>query len=291
MVMIFAGGVLIGCAHVAPSYRLGGNVNDEPPSLDDLLREISCEIRQAENIKGGGAKKFFNENSYVVSVNLNAEITNAQGVTPSLNYIHLYGNPSTNFTKSVGGKWVDTQHRLFNFNYTLDLFDSPAEPPSSCEQQKLKGDLGIVGLVKSGIAHIDGSTDVYAGFPLRESFGHQEKPSASVAPIFGTTIDFTIDYGLGNTGPSWTLKGFKGGSGSNGFVNISRTSKNTLIISFASGGRPNPEPPVRFDALGHQKFFSKNELDAFREDAVNGAAKAAQDNNSRMILQSILNSR
>ena len=280
---------LAGCVNRVPSFRLGAASKDPPPDLDDLLREISCELRDmgdlpivdvARNDMSAVAaslgddektiRGFFQKHQYVVAVDLLIEVTQNEGLTPSLNYIHLYGDTSTNFTKSVGGRLNQTRHRTFSFTYTLKLFD-PEEMGESCNQRKLQGNLELDGIVLAGLRHTLKEYPAYAGYGLRDTFDESKTGAASsaTAPQFGSKMDFTVDYGLGNTGPSWTLKGFKGGSGSNGLFGLGRTSKNTISISFAPG------------ESGHQDKASQNK-------AIEAAARAAQDNNTRMLLQSIL---
>jgi hypothetical protein len=60
---------------------------------------------------------------------------------------------------------------------------------------------------------------------------------------FGSTIDFTLVYGL-NGGPTWSFKKFKGPTGSGSLLTASRTTLDTLSITFVAacqnwqGGAP-----------------------------------------------------
>jgi hypothetical protein len=230
---------------------------------------------------------FFQKHQYVVAVDLLIEVTQNEGLTPSLNYIHLYGDTSTNFTKSVGGRLNQTRHRTLSFKSTLNLFD-PGDVGESCRERELKGNLELDGIVLAGLRHSLRDYPVYAGLILRDQFEKSEigKAASTTAPMFGSTMDFLIDYGLGNTGPAWTLKGFKGGSGSNGLFGLGRTAKNTIVISFASGELSN-EAARKFP-LYILDYSGQTSEESRRNDAIEAAARAAQDNNTRMILQSIL---
>src|SRR5471032_2286217 len=67
--------------------------------------------------------------------------------------------------------------------------------------------------------------------------------ATAAGPGFGSTIDFTLVYGVGG-GPSWTLTSFTGIGASGGLLNYTRTNKDTLTLGFvkattnATPGKP-----------------------------------------------------
>jgi len=73
-----------------------------------------------------------------------------------------------------------------------------------------------------------------AGTPA-SAVGSGATPSASASGTgtsFGSTVDFTVVYGL-NGGPTWTLTHFKGPQGGSGsLVNLSRQVVDTLTVTF-----------------------------------------------------------
>jgi hypothetical protein len=112
--------------------------------------------------------------------------------------------------------------------------------------------------------------------------------SATLAPSFGATVDFTLIYGAGG-GPTWTFQHFDGpysaSSGtpsSGGLFNVLRTNKDTLVLSFAQVAPKNPNSPAYIvpsesGERGPEKSISSPEIEA--------AGQTAQQNVTRMVLQ------
>lgn len=76
--------------------------------------------------------------------------------------------------------------------------------------------------------------------PAGPSGGSKGGASAGASPAgstsFGSTVDFTLVYGL-NGGPNWTLTHFKGPAPSSPLLTASRTETNTMNITFVPACR------------------------------------------------------
>jgi hypothetical protein len=348
---ILTGAFVIGCTTV-PSIEATTGKPTDPPRVTDLVTHIQCEIWDAVSNKGtnDGSAHELTTRQYIAFATLTVDVTNLEGTSPSLSFITPYLTPMTNLTKAIGGQYNATQHRTITQSFTIDLTQPAADAKIRCPQglkegHGLRGDLGLELLVNSGLAHVSGDEFVFK----RPSSNGPVKLNALVQPVFGSTVDFTIVYGISNVGPSWTLTHFKGpGSGTSGLLTLTRTEKDTLVISFAPAcpdGPPNCPPPAsatvasltsaipqtdeteqliqhQMDslslaphatplessnfqstkallstnlavakALNQLRYQSQVQLAqqaASAPSAAESAAKAAQDNNTRMILQNLL---
>lgn len=309
-ISISAAALLFGCASRPAAFDSPFGDPDAPPTVQDLLDKLECEDQFAAGNKTIGAD--FDSQHYFAAVNLTLEVTNNQGVNPSLNYITPYRSVGTGLTQSLGFQLTATQHRTFNLAYTIDLSKPSDEQGCAAQKVKLQGTLGLKGIVEAGLAY---SKQSGHRWPLFAAAMERTKPSAAVAPIFGATIDFTVVKGIGGAGPTWTVKHFKGPNGGNpGLINLSRTEKNTLVVSFAAAGAatqevttslhdmesylisPIPEgaTPEGIRNLEATRSLILNtqalqrSIQALTPTSNEAAAKAAQDNNTRMILQNLL---
>jgi hypothetical protein len=212
------------------------------PTLDDIVEHIQCEIRDVQkdnNPEDLQAVQKFNAGNYVAYVNLTLDATNNQGFAPGFTFLNKLGTLAGIVNVQISG----TQHRNINPTFTLLLSPAPENEQrlsyidSRCKSIKespfgIKGNLGLKEIILSGVKNITGNDLLY---PTAT-----QVPISSYAtiPAFVSTIDFSITAGV-NGGPNWTFHTFKGpGGGSNGLVNISRTEKDTLTISFAPTAPP-----------------------------------------------------
>jgi hypothetical protein len=259
------------------------NRTDEPtvgPTVDEVVTHIQCEIKELIQSKDPRLNRLRN-NIYVVNANLTLEVTDNQGVAPTLSFIHPLTSTATR-TEILGAQLTGQQHRTMNLAFTLDLdpdeinSDRAKECGHSGTGSGLRGRLGINEIVISGLNYV-GSPDFI--FPVPNPTDPQGKRLNSPAywPVFGTTIDFTLVYGVGG-GPTWSLSHFKGPAGNSNLINFTRTDKDTLVLSFASAG------PRKRGAIAP---FMRPQVPAGQAD-IEQAARAAQDNSTRMILQRLL---
>jgi hypothetical protein len=257
------------------------------PRVSDIVNEIQCEILYSVNKSKSQDSPLaaLQDGQYVANVNLTLDVTDDQGVNPALSYIHPYITSGLNFTAVLNGQLTGQQHRNFNVTFTL-LFDrdTPTEPKlKKCrgdnDRSGLIGNLGIEEIIATGLRYATGSEykneDPYKIPALGVDKRLASDPltgGAALAPNFGSTIDFTLVFGVGG-GPNWTLTHFTGVNPA-GLLSFTRTNKDTLVLSMA---RVAPTAAPSGTAA---------EVDKLR--AIQAAGKAAQDNVTRMILQRLL---
>jgi hypothetical protein len=253
------------------------------PTVEDLVANIQCQIYKAidDPVNENRVYDAFTNNRYIAYVNLTADVTNFEGLTPVLNFIHPYVKAATNLTGSIGAQLTGTQHRTINQTFTIDLDRDKINKDQlqACSVHRtgrfgLSGDLGFLEIIRSGINYNTKDDFLFPIPQVGDAGAGSAKLSASLIPVFSSTIDFTVIYGIGNAGPTFTLTHFKGpGGGSQGLLNLTRTEKDTLVISFASAGA---------------KTEAAKALIAGPRVSPEAAASAAQDAATRMILQNVL---
>lgn len=255
---------LAGCSTL-PNF----NVLREPtdvPSVEDVSKHVQCELQGA--LADHKVQQMLSRATLTATPTLTMEVTNQQGLAPVLNFIDPLTDPKKNFTAMVNGKLTGTQKRTINVGMALTL-NTKAKACSS-ENTARKGFSGIEGDL--GLKEI-----ILAGLARREQFIYPiyrktEGKTMTSSLTFGSTIEFTLIYGLGGA-PKWTMTHFSAPQANDGLLNVARTSKDTLTIGFAL-----TEPTV--DDRGN--LVEPSEVD------LAPAVRAAEDNVTRMILQNIL---
>ena len=293
---------LAGCFHVAP-FNLASPSEKSIPKASDVIDHVQCEIWQAIHDNVDHALDEMNKNEYVVYVSLTLEVTDTEGLAPNLAFIHPYSTATENFTAGLNAQLSGTQDRTFTQSFTLNLNPNIATPGAvtNCKEASLiAGDLGISQIMVEGLKHEDSKKFVFAPIvPIIQNNNNQYMyQNNTLYPSFGSTIDFTVVYGLGGA-PQWTLTKFTGPSGSTGgsLISANRTRKDTLILSFAPVGQPNPpkqaaDLPTAAEAhaakaLGTEKPKPVSDLDEAEAEAQQNAGQAALLNATQQILQRI----
>jgi hypothetical protein len=244
-----------------------------PPTVNDIVKHIQCEFADAQT-----AFPKLKDNQYVVSATLTLDVTNTEGLSPSLSYISPLAVTGTAFTSTVGGQLIGTQHRNISKTFTLDLEEEISEEhKTACQNRKLtsgiQGDLGLGEIISAGLQQST-EDEYYFVFP-KTTTGNP--PVTKIAlPTFGSTIDFTVVYGLSGAGPNWTLTHFRGPGG---LVGLTRSNKDTLVVSF-SPACPNPNGCVKPGDKANRSSLPVSDK--------KGASDAAQAGVTRQILQNIL---
>jgi len=285
-----------------PKFDSSLSPNPKPlePRVSDIVDEIQCEILNAlyDSTLPGSSLAGLQNGEYVANINLTLDVTDNEGVNPSLSYLS-----GATFTAAFNAQISGQQHR--NFNVTLNVLFSNVNPTDNkgCpnENQGILGKLGIKEIIASGLEYetgikssgsnaykmevIDVSTFLTPTDPLNGA--------AALAPSFGSTVDFTVVYGLGG-GPNWTLAHVTGlNPASGGLLSYMRTNKDTLIFSMAKVTPPNPAATPAASSDSSSMIEAKRDEDKKTNEYRHGvaritAAKAAQDNTTRMILQRLL---
>lgn len=314
-VILLVCGLLEGC-HSLPSFYgppgfASANAPDAKtlkasgpiPTVSDVISHVQCEIWMLR--KAGADAKFADlwKMQYAVYVVLILEVTDDGNLSPSLSFINPLDSARSR-QLDIGPQYRNGGHRLITQTFVLDL-DPDGNPDFSpirgknslesafdkyCDDNAqrdggIRGDLGIADIVAQGLLHARSQAFM---FPLAEDDQISTTPigPTSTVPGFGTTIDFTLTYGL-SAGPNWTLSHFVGPGLSSSLANYVRTSKETLILSFAAAQERKPKRPV---ASPRTREDDDQNLQAARRWAQGNsrAINAATNNAAFSILQRIL---
>jgi hypothetical protein len=282
-VVILIAAFLAGCAGPIPRFESAAVPTELAPRVSTIVQQIQCEIIGA--VKDADLGPLMT-GQFVATADLTLDVTDKDDVNPSLSFIHPLNTANTNFTLGVSGQYSREQHR--NLHLTFAVLVEPNAPGSKiCDQRgtigtRLEGNLGIKEIMKAGVPYL--VKPETAGSPyLMQTIGIADLKGAGTAkadpPGFGTTVDFTLVYGVGG-GPSWTLTHFTGIGGSNGLVNFSRTNKDTLVLAFAKVVRSGANAP---SASPPGAAADDPEIDA--------AVRSAQGQLTRQILNRLVNNR
>ncbi len=229
------------------------------PKVSDVVNEVQCEVLTAvkaahdsfeAQARAGttqpdytNALNILTTGDFVMSVDLTLEVTNDQGVNPSLSFIRPFAN-SLSYSSVLGAQWSEEQHRLFDVAFTM-VFSHNTPFPAACsallseaDRRGLRGTLGIGEALVAGLPYTT-NDDNHAAWRaymmpvigVTETLSNDPLSDAPDVPNFSSTIDFTVAYGL-DGGPNWTLNRFAGPS-SDGLVTAKRTNKDTLTFAVA----------------------------------------------------------
>ncbi len=228
------------------------------------------------------------EDDYVAQLTITLEVTQNEGLTPQLSFV----TPASILQKrslGIAGQMSGVQHRTMSESITVDM--SLKKDQKACGADyagsRLRGKLGLDGIVAAGLKSTIGNpmhllpegTDwddepVAAPLPPAPASA-PEKADYVLAPKFGSTIDFTVVYGI-NATPTWTLSRFLGPSpGSGGLANWVYTVKDTLVISLVSSGKA---------ATSLEPESAQDRAKPSRAQRRAAAGNAAQQNNVQQIL-------
>jgi hypothetical protein len=264
-----------GCS-TTPSFTNVVGTSNVQPQASDLVTHIQCEFYKAlhDPKMDSAARAKFNAGKYMVYATVTFEVTNSQGVTPSLSFISTTSvTPLETMTNMIGGELSGMQHRTMTASFTLDMskpsIDAEAQCASSRESSLFGGIEGDLGIEEIVVAGIKSSPTIFASAP------GAPKLFPNMIPTIGSTIDYLIVAGL-NGGPLWSLVSFKGPNGTNGLVAIKAQWKDTLTFSMASAvGQAN----AAYNILSTE---ARNAVDDQNKQA---AADAAANAVTRQLLQ------
>ncbi len=117
----------------------------------DKLR--ASEDGRLKRLRDGGLLKYLIDDHFVATVQLNLDVADTEGFTPSLAFIRpLAGQSSPNRTTSLGGAVTSTQDRSVNVGYSVDVATMVDNPPTNCAGdlkgvEGIGGNLGLVDII------------------------------------------------------------------------------------------------------------------------------------------------
>jgi hypothetical protein len=155
---------------------------DDVPKVTDVVGHIQCELAKIANTKKddppGNSKSTeflrriannpqlsndliqkLTEFNFVATVQLSLEVTDAEGLSPSLTFQNAAMGLHTG---TLGGQWNGTQDRTITLNYAVDFSRFQSWDPSLCQdmstemgQSGIQGDLGLADIVADGLLSLD----------------------------------------------------------------------------------------------------------------------------------------
>lgn len=176
---------LVGCQGHLPSLETAPP--HASPKTQDVVNHIACEIGVAKNYPLPAVnaslgkriatrvaddprlKDWLGELSlyhFVATAQISLEVTDTEGLTPSLQYLNNAGS----LTLGLGGQLSGTQDRSLTLNYAIDLSDlSPDETRKYCASfagssgKAIAGDLGLADVIADGLIalHATETSNVY----------------------------------------------------------------------------------------------------------------------------------
>jgi len=151
------------------------------PKVTDVLSHIQCELAQIvnqpaviiapgglfnpelahriqSNVKIGALLPNLVNYNFVATAQITLEVTDAEGLTPSLSFM----NAASTHSVGLGGQWNGTQDRTVTINYAIDLHRLKGHLGDFCagvspESAGLQGDLGLADIVADGLLSLDRS--------------------------------------------------------------------------------------------------------------------------------------
>jgi hypothetical protein len=261
---------LAGCAGVPDLYP---DSKPSAPRVNDIARQISCELYSGTSISPLADGKYF------VTVLLTLQVDDNVDFTPSLGFISPLSGAMENVTTTVSGDLGGARRRTFTATYTLDATALKDHGAQWCgkfqaanKTYKLDGTLGLNEVVEDGLGIIN---------PARPAL-HVPSPSTPAdksAPSFGSYIQFIITRSMTGLGPVWTVKRFKGPGGSTGLFNAKRLDTDSVLITFApqyTSTGPTPKQ-VAAAAQVQQAQTAANAAAASRTQAEAASKRATAD--------------
>jgi hypothetical protein len=215
-----------GCATVVPQFDLPRN--EAGPTVNSVRREVECELDEIVKNDKGLDSFLAGAHDIDVSILLNLDVTDDGALAPTYSY--------TSGLFSFAGGFSFEQSRDQNFQQVLNYSLAERQAlnkdfPGSrvCGQSpdtNLSGDLGLKNswdLALTGLTYTDWKATGANGGP------------------FGGTVSFTVKKQVTATGPTWTLKYYKG-PGS--FLTAYETNVDKLTFAFVEGPKAKDKGAV-----------------------------------------------
>lgn len=180
-------------------------------------------------------------------------VDDSAGISPSLAYLEPLATAGTSFAFGVSGNVKKARQRVYNESITFEMAKlNKASCQGVVEQYDLTGELGI-----------EETLDIAA-----HSFDGRDEVKFADKAAVGQTLQFILTRNISG-GPTWVLKNITGvGTG----IGAERIDTHKLFVSFAPGAAVKT---VVKDGVSKTVFIRK------------GGAGAAQDNNNKLLLNSI----
>lgn len=257
-----------GCTHTVPGLIPGKtNHYNAAPTVEALVDHITCELRDANAQTGGklAAEK------YLIGVTLLLQVDDQFGTTPNVTYTEGLKAPAKDLVTQLGLGLDGQRRRTFTTTYNIQAEDLAKVTVPICagytdgreKLYSLNGNLRLKEIVASGLAARERGGGIIT---------NRTDASDKSAPTFGSQVQFIVTQSMSSLGPTWTLRYFKGPSGSAGLFNGKILYTNSATVAFAPT-REVPRPSPKTAALESSLTRAQARL------------KAAQAENARLKAQ------
>ncbi|UAL10817.1 hypothetical protein [Caulobacter segnis] len=285
--------LLAGCMHTVPGLPALGaktGADDTSPSVDDVLKHISCEIRRAYDANPGALAK----SDYLIGVGVVFEIEDAFSLTPSVAYTEPLKLADTKLVTSLSGEIARQRRRNFTSDYVLSaraltgtppgIGGEPPTPPAISNEVCATVNANLDGAPKERPYALTGNLRIGEIVARGLEAGAREAVvrDDETQPSFGSVVEFIVTREIGG-GPSWTLKYWALPSGSDGLARVKDVHTNTITLTFTPAKPEKPKAPDRTANVEAQLVSLNEKLErligeqrAAREKLKSGAPKSAQ---------------
>ena len=119
-----------------PSFERLGSYKADPhvgPTVSELVTHIQCEIRDAL-LDPDHRFDDLRESLYVAYASLTLDVTNTEGLTPTLNFINPLATETTNVTLNLGARATPVRLRVNpspQYDTSSPSFAAPGSPPTA----------------------------------------------------------------------------------------------------------------------------------------------------------------
>jgi hypothetical protein len=291
-VALVATGLLAGCAGQLPRLADDGGDGALAPRVSHMVQQVQCEVIEAigKGRDSGGPLAALGALTLAVGVDLTLDVTDRGSFNPTLGFIDPRADGVGNVTVGIGGQVGREQHRNIHVTFTVVAGPQAASEGRlrGCREMRtasgLRGKLGIEEIIGTGLPFVAGAPLAANSFSpdhpyLLPAVGigpAKGAPDDPDPPTFGTTVEFTLVYGVSG-GPTWTLTHFVGPGV--GLLEARRTAKDTLVLAFVAFKSKMPAGP-------------EGALPLEGDEGVGRASRAAQSEITRQILRNLnINSR
>src|SRR6185437_14232662 len=166
---------LCGC-QTPPSFDKVPGVDSTAPRVSTIVKHLQCELyhivkgddpvlvaREQSDPALGDLVKRLSDNHFVVSTSLQLQVTDQQGINPTLSF--MAPHPILR-TLGLGGMFDFQQDRTYSQSVPIDLFELQQNGAfSGCDDSEIgiQGNLGLAEIVIDGLHSIDDSKrfDIY----------------------------------------------------------------------------------------------------------------------------------
>jgi hypothetical protein len=267
------------------------------PTLKDLINHLQCEVALAineldEKRKEGAIPGLTSGRSFVVGVDLTADVTETAGVSPSISLLHPLATGGSNRSFLLSGGYSSANHNNVNRNFkfvvdsdsinNISQLKSDSQVKQCGKGKGLGGDLNLKQSIEVVWDH-NYDLPMLSAPPSDDNSG-----PVTDGTTFAVSVDFEIKKSA-NGGPNWTLERIVGpDNAGSGLISWSRNAKDSVILTFSEVVGAEKASQQQLQSLTPEELRERTE----KEKQAQRAAAAAADNAlTRALLRRVLPNR